>query len=144
MPIRSNPQPFVRTCRAAVMAGAMLLGLGSAANAQSVRAGGSIGVSLIVLQPAVTQPVRLLGFDVDRNGLATLRTTAPVAGPASRIVMTGIVHDSSGGVKRVSPLLPATESAASLRYVVDLGSAPHGDLRQPVQLRLQYLTVAGT
>jgi hypothetical protein len=141
MPARSTP-----TTRTTLLATALLLGLGSAAHGQSLRAGGSIGVSMTILQPVATQSVRVVGFDVDRNGLATVETTAPMTGPVSHIVMASV----SGGANGASVAMPARAGvpvAASPRpsYVVDLGRvARQSATGQPIQLRVQYLTVAGT
>lgn len=144
MPTRLS-QILACTTPIALAAMSMLLAFGTAAHAQSMRSGGSIGVSLTILPPVATESARLLGFDVDRNGLATLRMSAPASRPASRIVMTSVVAESMGAApRRVATLAPSAGSSAPLRYVVDLGRSPEGEPRQPVQLRLQYLTVAGT
>jgi hypothetical protein len=131
--------------RIALAAMVMLLGFGRSARAQSMRAGGSIGVSLTILPPVATQPVRLVGFDVDRNGLATVRTTASASASASQIVMTSVALGSTVGStgRRVATVVPSS-GAATVRNVVDLGKSRGAESRQTVQLRLEYLTVAGT
>jgi len=143
---RSNPHPLLRVARAASLAVALLLGSGSIAHAQSMRDGGSIGVSLTILPPVSTQPVRVIGFDVDRNGVATLQTTAPTSASVSQIVMASVVRETAGAATATaeSPLAPTMVASPDLRYVVDLGAPRATVARQPVQLRLQYLTVAGT
>jgi len=143
----------LRVVAAAAMASAL-----SASGAQAQRANGSIGVSLEVVQPVSTQAVRIVGFSVNRAGVATVRTTAPVHGSASQIVMSSVA--SAGSDFELVPQRPAlvrgdqrdalasrNESAesAQLSYVVNVGhiSSESSDSR-PVQLRIRYLAVAGT
>ena len=144
MTARIGTMPLCRSARVAVLAIALLAGLG--AEARSQRAGGSIGVSLTILQPLSTQPVQVVGFDVDRNGLATLQTTSPATAPVSQIVMASVERESPTGAVTRQDGAPTTTMVASpaLRYVVDLGAPRAVAARETVQLRLRYLTVAGT
>jgi hypothetical protein len=146
MPARLTPLSLARTARVAVMATAMILGSVSVAPGQSMRAGGSIGVSMTILPPAPSESVQLVGFHVDRNGLATLQTSAPAGRPASRIVMATVERDSSAGIdtRQFAALSTSASGSPTQRYVVDLGRVAAGQSREPVQLRLRYLTVAGT
>jgi hypothetical protein len=144
MPASSMPTTARRASRIALTAAGLLVALGSAASGQ--RVGGSIGVSLTVLQPVSTQAVRIVGFGVDRSGLATVETSAPSTASVSQIVMAS-VSDGSGVSSPAVPArrAPATNGSPSVGYVVDLGAVARPEAaRQPVQLRLQYLTVAGT
>ena len=146
MPARPTQTPRRRPCLTALLAIGLLAGLGSRAQGQSMRAGGEIGVSLTILRPVTTQAVSILSFDVDRNGFASVRTTAPAVGPVSHIVMA-TVSSASAGTTVAAPARRgmATPASPALGYVVDLGSVPPADpAGEPVQLRLQYLTVAGT
>jgi hypothetical protein len=142
MTARSNQNAFARCSRIGLGAIALLFALASTARAQ--RTGGSIGVSLTILTPVATQAVRVLGFDVDRNGVATLQTSGPTSGPVSQIVMTSVERASATvSTSRPTPaLVPA--GGASTRYLVDLGAHRSDARGEPVQLRLRYLTVAGT
>ena len=51
---------------------------------------GALGVSVNVLPPIMTQGVELIAFGVERNGIARLETTSPIAGAVSLIVMTTV------------------------------------------------------
>ena len=103
-------------------------------------------VSLTILAPVTTQPVRVLGLDVDRNGVATLEATTPSVGPVSQIVMASISRESSLGVSASLPSaqVPAKGASARLSYLVGRGPSRADVQREPVQLLLRYLTVAGT
>ena len=144
MHARSTTKPFNRAARVALMATGLLVGLG--ANAHGQRAGGSIGVSLTVLQPVTTQPVRLVSFDIGRNGVATLQTTTPATSPVSQIVMASVVRESatSTAAERDGAVNAPMVASSALRYTVDLGASRAEATREPVHLRLRYLTVAGT
>src|SRR3954447_13780334 len=126
--------------------------------AHAQRSNGSIGVSLEILQPVSTQAVRVLGFSVDPSGMATLRTTSPVHGSASQVVMSSIASSAANfeSVQQRPALVrgelrTGDESGLSnadspqLSYRVNVGhvASAFADAR-PVQLRIRYLAVAGT
>ena len=132
---------------------ACMLGLSIVApqrEAHAQTANGSLGVSLTILQPVATESVRLLGLAVDRAGMATIATTAPVSGPASQVIMTSVASSTSGFVPvQQAPALiharGASDAAPRFDYRVDVGARRASDAaRRPVQLRIQYLAVAGT
>jgi hypothetical protein len=118
--------------------------------ASAQRADGSIGVSLTILPPGADQTERVTAFRIDRDGIATLRTTAPAAAHASRIVMTRVASAANGFVQaRYVSALPcanrATERAErELRFRVDVGSSADSVGPRDVRLRIEYLVVAGT
>jgi hypothetical protein len=164
MAVQSTSRVVARIVGRGAIATAVLLAASSGrAQGQSTRTGGSIGVSLTILQPVTTQAVRLLDFHVDRNGMATVETSAPISGSASRAVMSSIVSSASGSEVEV-PMI-ARESRPALRgdasrsssaaiadsaptrftYLVSVGRPGRAaaDAR-PVQLRIRYLAVAGT
>jgi hypothetical protein len=156
MPARSRSTSGSWISGAAIVAA--LLAAPVAAWGQQV--GGSIGVSLTVLQPVATTPVRLTAFSVDRNGIARLETTAPTSGPAAQVVMATVSSSASGfapveqtpalveasrmGPSQSSAATSAAPAAARLSYRVDLGRAPVGSTSHDVTVRIAYLTVAGT
>lgn len=102
-----------------------------------------MGVSLTILQPVATQAVQF-SFTVNRAGIATLETTSPISGPASQLVMTSISSSASNHAPiQQKPAMVRGSSAQ--RYLVDVGTARNGDANQrPVEVRIQYLAVAGT
>jgi len=118
--------------------------------ASAQRADGSIGVSLTILPPGADQSARVTAFYIDREGLATLRTSAPAAAHASRIVMTRVASEANGFVpaRYVSALpcaTPATDCAErELRFRVDVGGSADSVRPRDVRLRIEYLVVAGT
>jgi hypothetical protein len=118
--------------------------------ASSQRAGGSIGVSLTVLQPVASHPVEITGFHVNRDGTATLRTTAPTTSRVSQLVMARVSSSASGFVAAdqapvvVRGLDSAERDARELSYRVDVGQPTTSGTARDVQLRIEYLTVAGT
>jgi hypothetical protein len=145
MPASLIPTQPRRSCfgRWALVAGLLLSAAPATARGQQV--GGAIGVSLTVLQPVSTQPVRVTEFHVDRDGVAHLETTAPTSAHASQLVMATVASSASGfsPVPQSPALLAADAADARLSYRLQVGRATGGTQR-PVELRVQYLTVAGT
>ena len=133
-----------QVARAALLTGVAALGTSSLLGAQSMRAGGSIGVSLTILPPVRTEPIRVVGFDVDRSGLVTLLTTAPSA--ASGIVMSRLIRESASesNEPRDTSLVPWKQSSASVRHEIQLVAPRNALSGQTLRLRLRYLTVPGT
>lgn len=131
----------------------MALVAGAAGTADGQRAGGSIGVSLTILESVETRAVGITGFRLERDGRATVETTAPIAG---KIVMARVASSANGfqPVEQAPVLLrgdrgepgPATPWAGSQRIThrVDVGRATGGSGPRDVQLRIEYLVVAGT
>jgi hypothetical protein len=113
------------------------------AGAQQV--GGSLGVSLTILKPVTTQAVRVTGFTVDRDGVARLETTAPTTAHASQLVMATVASSTRdfAPVEQAPALVAAADEATRLSYRLDVGR-PSGSADRAVELRVQYLTVAGT
>ena len=122
--------------------------------ASGQRVGGSIGVSLTVLEPVATRSVQVTNARVGRDGVATVETTAPMSGPTSQLVMSRIVNASNGHapVPRAH-LVPADRGLAAQDGAHVLARITHrigvADATRPagtrdVQLRIEYLTVAGT
>jgi hypothetical protein len=148
---RSARRPFTTTL-AALIALAMV---GLPMRAQGQRVGGSIGVSLTVLEPVTTQSVEVTDFRVDRAGTATLETTAPTSGLASQVVMTRVASSANGFVPvRLAPVLlrgarsanaESSSGTRRMRYLVDVGQvASEAGTPRDVELRIEYLAVAGT
>lgn len=116
-----------------------------AAKAQSV--GGSIGVSLTILEPVTTRAVEVTGFRLDRDGRATLETTAPTSSKTSQLVMARVSSSANGfqPVAQAPVLLPGDRAGVPhLSYRVDVGHAAAASDARDVQLRIEYLAVAGT
>jgi len=117
--------------------------------ASAQRADGSIGVSLTIVPPAADQSARITAFRIDRDGIATLRTSVPAAAHASRIVMTRVASEANGFVPaRYVPAVPCAMPAEcadrELRFRVDVGSSADSVRPRDVRLRIEYLVVAGT
>lgn len=118
--------------------------------ASAQRTDGSIGVSLTIVPPVATQTVRVTAVHLDRDGIAVVRTMMPTAAHASQVVMTRVTSSVDGrGPARSVPAFRcathATECAASeLRYHVDVRRSGDGVAPRDVQLRIEYLVVAGT
>lgn len=114
------------------------------------RTDGSIGVSLTILPPAADQSVRVTDFQIDRDGVATVRTMPPAAARPSRVVMTRVTSSAHGLVPaRYVPALPcaagATEcSGRERRYRVDVGTSADGAPPRDVRVRIESLVVPGT
>jgi hypothetical protein len=121
---------------------------------------GALGVSLVVLPPVSTQPVDVMSFRVDQDGIARLETTAPIAGSMSAIVMSTVSSSASGFVPqaRAPALVNATcrpewleatirphySRAPQLCHEVDLGPASVRSQSRDVSVRISYLVVPGT
>jgi len=130
----------------------------SATAAHAQRADGSIGVSLEILQPVSTQAVRVVGFSVDAAGMATLRTTSPVHGSASQVVMTSVASSATnfelvqqrpalvrGEQRTDESSAGSTAESTQMSYVVNVGLVNNEAANaRPVQLQIRYLAVAGT
>lgn len=115
------------------------------------RVGGSIGASLTILQPVATQAVRLTGFSVDANGVARLETTAPTSGEASQLVMASVASSTNGFARvRQAPVVlrgsgaATADAARRMSYLVNVGQSGSVVQRRDVELRIEYLAVAGT
>lgn len=132
---------------------ALVGGVAGPAGAQ--RAGGSIDVSLTIVESVETRAVEVTGFRLDGDGRATIETTASGAGAVSRIVMARVSSSASGfrPVELAPALLPgdrgtgaATPDVGAQRMSrrVDVGRATPGPVARDVQLRIEYLVVAGT
>ena len=167
MTVRPSPLAARSALRCALLAATLLAATPQWARSQNLQAGGSIGVSLTILQPVATRPVQLLAFSVDRSGIARIETSVPVTGPASQVVMTSVSSSTSDFVPVAqAPVLISgrqaersgdaaatgqrvaadrASSPARLAYVVDIGRQERGVVGQrAIQLRIQHLTVAGT
>jgi hypothetical protein len=128
--------------------------------APAQRVSGSLGVSATVLPPVMMQPVELASFRVERDVIARLETTAPIAGAASLIIMSTVSSSANGFVPVAQPpervramprrewlasaTRPTAPQAARWRYEVDLGSPPVGSGSPDVSVRISYLIVPGT
>jgi hypothetical protein len=127
----------------ALLAGFAVAAMPALAHGQQV--GGALGVSLTILKPVATVAVRVTGFSVDREGVARLETTAPTTAHASQLVMATVASSTSGfaPVAQAPALVAGADDAAPLIYRLNGGRAS-GEAGRPVELRVQYLTVAGT
>ena len=105
----------------------------------------SIGASLTILQPLATQPVRVTGFSLGRDGVARIETTAPTSAQASQLVMTRISNSATGLAPepQVPELLPPSSATARIRYLVNVGRAPPTPVARRLELRVEYVIVAG-
>ena len=118
------------------------------ASAQQVT--GSIGVALTVLPPVAPQSVRITSLRIGRDGMATLRATVQTTSGASELVMTRLSSSADGLVSvRQLPVVARRPSATDLAarevdYRIDVERAADGAAPRDVQLRLEYLVVAGT
>ena len=153
MTLRSARTP--RTTAFAALTALALVMVGLPMRAEAQRVGGSIGVSLTILEPVTTRAVEVTGFRVDRDGMATVETTAPTSGQASQVVMTRVASSADGFVPvRLAPVLlrgagsGAAESSVGghrMHYLVNVGRvARDAGAQRDVELRIEYLAVAGT
>jgi hypothetical protein len=144
-------------CRSIVLAVAIIAATGgSASMGHTQQLTGAIGVSLVILQPVTSQPVRVTGFTVGRGGVVRLETTVPTSARTSQVVMTRVASSSTGfAPEPQAPMLVAPSSADSrmhwnVRALVipserSESRDPHRAVSPPpLELRIEYLTVAGT
>ncbi|MDB4883558.1 MAG: hypothetical protein JWL95_2324 [Gemmatimonadetes bacterium] len=147
MTVRSTSLVARLVAQSAIVTAMSLSAHPGLAMAQATPASGSIGVSLTILQPVATRAVELLGFSVDRAGMARFQTSAPVSGPASQVVMTTVSSSlSSFAPAQQAPTLVGTQAApTTFSYLVHVGTPDRAAVGQrPVIVRIQYLAVAGT
>jgi hypothetical protein len=146
MPDRSNSLLRSMTSLAALA----LLAAATPSLAGAQRVGGSIGVSLTILQPVATQAVRVTGFSIDENGVARLETTAPTSGEVSQLVMASVASSTNGFARvRQAPVIlrgvgASTGAARRMSYLVNVGRTSPVTSQRDVELRVEYLAVAGT
>ena len=134
-------------CRTLVLAAAIIGATGSAASVgRTQQMIGTIGASLTILQPVASQPIRVTGFTVDRDGVARVEMTVPSSARTSQLVMTRVTTSATGFVPEPQPPMLVPRSSADsrvrchVRVVRDLRAA----YTRPLELRVEYLTVAGT
>jgi hypothetical protein len=133
-------------CRCWVLAAALVVATGGVASVgRTQQLTASIGASITILQPIAGQPVRVTGFSVDRNGVARLETTIPTSAPTSQLVMTRVSSSMTDVAREpfASALVPS-DTASRMRFLVNVGRAPEDTDQRRLELRVQYLTVAGT
>jgi hypothetical protein len=146
MPDRSNALLRSMTSLVAVA----LLAAATPRLARAQRVGGSIGVSLTILQPVATQTVRVTGFSIDENGVARLETTAPTSGEASQLVMASVASSTNGFARvQQTPVVlrgvgGSADEARRMSYLVNVGRPSPVTPQRDVELRIEYLAVAGT
>lgn len=152
MPHRSTPLPRPTALAIAGLLAAALLAL-RPESARAQRVGGAIGVSLTVLEPVATQAVEVTALRVGRDGIATLETTAPTAGPTSQLVMARVTSSTGAAAARRSAVILGGGAAGTDRgrrdgdrisHRIDVGRAAPSAATRDVQLRIEYLAVAGT
>ena len=158
MSVRWHSLSDARLTLAAMLA--VLAVAGRAAHAQSVN--GSLAVAATILPPVPQQEIRLTAFNVARDGIAELETTAPVAGSVSQIVMWSVSSSANGFVSvEQAPMriqathAPESEAPSSLRgmrakrlrFGVDLGATSGTAIdstSRNVTVRIHYLIIPGT
>ena len=140
----SDRSPLI--CRCWVLAGALVVATGGVASVgRTQQLTGSIGASITILQPIAGQPMRVTRFSVDRNGVARLETTIPTSARTSQLVMTRVSSSTTDVAREplTSALVPS-DTASRMRFLVNVGRAPEDTDQRRLELRVQYLTVAGT
>jgi hypothetical protein len=151
----SERSPSIR--RTIVLAASIIVATGgSAAVGHTQQITGAIDVSLVILQPVASQPVRVTGFAVGSDGMAHLETTVPTSARTSQVVMTRVASSFTGFAPEPQPptLVPPSSANSRLRchvraFVIPSARSESKDLHPtasapPIQLRVEYLTVAGT
>jgi hypothetical protein len=119
-----------------------------------------LGVSATVLPPITTQPAAVISLRMERDGVARLETTTPVAGAVSLIVMRTVSSSANGFVPiaQAPALVKATPRSEWLEaatrstdprasrwcYEIELGPAPARSESHDVVVRITYLVVPGT
>lgn len=147
MPHRSPP-PLRPTAPAllTVLAAALLALAPERASAQ--RVGGSIGVSLTVLEPVAASAAEVTALRIGRDGIALVETTVPTSGPTSQLVMARVTSSAGGAAARPAPVVPralgVAAEGARIGHRIDVGRAAASAATRDVQLRIEYLAVAGT
>jgi hypothetical protein len=142
--------------RLSILVAASISATGGAASlARAQQTTGSIGASLTILAPIAAQP-RVIGFDLGRDGIVRIVATVPEpagaqhvgvgAGGMSELVMARV---SSAAVAFTTEAQPPAFPAASggdqrLLHVVKLRRVPRALDTQRVELRVEYVIVAGT
>ncbi len=119
---------------------------GGASVGRTQQLSGSIGVSLTILQPVVSQPMRVTSFSIDRAGVARLETTIPASAPTSQLVMTRVTSSTMAVAPdlRSAALVPPSDTASRMNLFVNVGRALRVAEPRRLELRVEYLTVAGT
>ena len=145
-------------CRTIALAASIVVATsGSAAVGHTQQVTGAIGVSLVILQPVASQPVRVTRFSLGSDGVVRLETTVPTSARTSQIVMTRVASSSTGFAPELQAptYVPASSADSRMRCHVRIAHVipsersesrdPHVPVSAPtLELRVEYLTVAGT
>ena len=133
--------------RSWVLAAALIVATGGAASVgPTQQVTGSIGVSLTILPPVADQPLRVTRVSVSRDGVARFETTAPTSARTSQLLMASVSSSATGFAPEPQPpaLVPASRAESRLRYLVNVGHTDRSVEARPVEVRVQFLMVAGT
>lgn len=144
-------------CRTIALAASIVVATsGSAAVGHTQQVTGAIGVSLVILQPVASQPVRVTRFSLGSDGVVRLETTVPTSARTSQVVMTRVASSANGFASepQLPTLVPPSSTESRVRCHVRAflipsersdSKDPHGAISSPpLELRVEYLTVAGT
>jgi hypothetical protein len=107
---------------------------------------GSIGASLTIPPPAAAPLWRVTELDVARDGIARIETTLPSPAATSQLVMARVSSSTAGFTPEPQPptLVPPASSGVRLHHVVKVKRDRRAPAPLPVELRVEYLIVAGT
>ena len=114
--------------------------------AAAQRVDGAIGVSLTIVAPRPARTMELIGVRIDRDGMATIRTTS-AAPRITGIVMARVsgadVLDAGGHGHALPCESLRDECERKMECRVDVGR-PDAGVARDVRLRMELLVVAGT
>ena len=105
-----------------------------------------MAVALTILQPIAAPQLRVTEFDIGRDGVARIETTLSSAAPTSQLVMARVSSPTTECTPEPQPptLVPSSSSGARLLHLVKVKRDPRTPAAQPVELRVEYLIVAGS
>lgn len=151
MPDRS---PSLR--RLCILAAALIAATGGGASVgRTQQVAGSIGASLTIVA-SIAAPPRITGFDLGRDGVVRIEATLPdshgvrseEAGStgAPPLVMVRVSRAGSSFIPDAQPFLSLAPAQGEqhLLHVMKLNRVPRALDTRWVELRVEYLIVAGT
>ena len=135
------------TYRFWILSAALVAATGGAASVgRTQQVCGSIGASLTILPAAAAPQPRVTELDVARDGIARIETTLPSSAATSQLVMARVSSSATGFTPEPQPpaLVPPASSGVRLHHVVKVKRDRRAPAPLPVELRVEYLIVAGT
>ena len=130
-------------CRFWFVAAAFVAATGGGASVgRSQQVVGSIGASLMILEPVAAPPLRITGLDIGPDGVAHVETMLPSSRRTSQIVMARVSSSTTGFAPQPPLLVAPSGRATRVRHQLSIGRDRRSDAVRPTEVRVEYLIIA--